>query len=68
MKNYFIIHSSFSSPYANWFPWLFEEIEKTKEADREEPVCYCPQFPTGVGYQNYENWQTVLKTYVNWGG
>ena len=54
MKNYFILHGSFGSPYSNWLPWLFTEIEKTKPNLKEEPVCYAPQFPTGVGFQNYE--------------
>ena len=26
---------------------------------------YTPDFPTGVGYQNYENWSKLLKTYVD---
>lgn len=25
---------------------------------------YTPDFPTGVGYQNYENWSKLLKVYV----
>ena len=64
MDNYFIIHGSFSNPYANWFPWLASEIEKTKEKGKEEAICYVPQMPTGLGFQNYENWQAVLKAYV----
>ncbi len=65
MQNYFIIHGSFSSPYSNWIPWLFQEIEKTKSQEKEEPNCYVPQFPTGVGFQNYENWEAVLNVYKN---
>ena len=67
MKNYFIIHGSFGSPYSNWLPWLSAEIEKTKPNLQEESICYVPQFPTGVGFQNYENWKNVLKTYANVG-
>jgi len=67
MKNYFIIHGSFSNPYANWFPWLASEIEKTKPAGKEDAICYCPHFPSGVGYQNYENWKNILKNYVDLG-
>lgn len=26
---------------------------------------YTPDFPIGVGYQNYENWSKLLKTYVD---
>lgn len=29
--------------------------------------CYTPDFPTGVGKQNYENWSKLLKTYVDAG-
>ena len=25
--NYFIIHGSFSSPFSNWFSWLYGKIE-----------------------------------------
>ncbi len=32
-----------------------------------EPHIYCPQFPIGVGLQNYTNWETLLKYYVNLG-
>lgn len=67
MKNYFIIHGSFSGPYNNWFPWLAGEIEKTKTDNREEPICYVPQFPTGVGFQNFDNWEKVLMCYVDAG-
>jgi len=57
-NNYFIIHGSFGSPFVNWVPWLRKELEK------EELEVYTPDFPTGVGYQNYENWSKLLKTYV----
>ena len=67
MKNYFVIHGSFGSQYSNWFPWLFAEIEKTKTNKKEEPICYVPQFPTGVGFQNFDNWEKVLMTFVNAG-
>ena len=67
MLNYFIIHGSFSNPYANWFPWLYNEIEKTKPEKTEEPICYVPQFPTGVGFQNYVNWENLMLSYVKSG-
>ncbi len=67
MLNYFIVHGSFSNPYANWFPWLYEEIEKTKPKEMEEPICYVPQFPTGVGKQNYDNWKKVMLSYASAG-
>lgn len=64
MKNYFIIHGSFGSPYSNWTPWLAGEIEKTKPAEKEESICYVPHMPTGVGLQNYQNWENVMKSYL----
>ena len=61
MENYFIIHGSFSSPYSNWIPWLHEFIEN------EGKQVYVPDFPIGVGHQNYENWSLLLKYYVDFG-
>ena len=60
-NNYFLIHGSFGSPFVNWLPWLRGELEK------EGLVVYTPDFPTGVGYQNYNNWSKLLKTYVEAG-
>jgi len=48
-ENYFIIHGSFSSPYSNWFSWLSDFLTS------DEKQVYVPDFPIGVGYQNYEN-------------
>ena len=59
MNNYFIIHGSFESPFGNWFPFLRKEIEK------KGLEVYTPDFPTGVGYQNYENWEKLLKVYLD---
>ena len=61
--NYFIIHGSFGSPYVNWLSWLSDYI---KDGGEENKV-YVPQFPTGVGYQNYENWSKLLKYYLDLG-
>lgn len=61
MNNYLIIHGSFGSPFVNWFPWLRKQIED------KNLVVYTPDFPTGVGYQNYTNWKKVLEAYVNAG-
>lgn len=59
--NYFIIHGSFGSPFGNWFNWLQGKIvEVGKEV-------YVPDFPTGVGYQNYTNWSRLLKCYLECG-
>lgn len=60
-NNYVLIHGSFGSPFVNWFPWLRKEIEN------KGLEVYTPDFPTGVGFQNYENWSELLKTYVNAG-
>jgi hypothetical protein len=67
MKNYFILHGSFSNPESNWFPWLRQEIESTKPTNMEESICYVPHFPTGIGFQNYYNWERVLASYVDAG-
>ena len=59
MNNYLLVHGSFGSPFVNWFPYLRNEIEKRNF------IVYTPDFPTGVGYQNYTNWERVLESYVN---
>ncbi len=61
MENYFIIHGSFSNPYSNWIGWLHQFIEG------EGKQVYVPDFPIGVGYQNYENWSKILKCYLDIG-
>lgn len=61
MENYFIIHGSFSSPYSNWIGWLHDFIEN------EGKQVYVPDFPIGVGYQNYENWNKLFKYYLDLG-
>ena len=60
-KNYLLVHGSFGSPFSNWIPWLRSELEK------DDLEVYTPDFPTGVGYQNYNNWSRLLKTYVDSG-
>lgn len=61
MENYFLIHGSFASPYSNWLGWLHDIIED------EGKRVYVPDFPIGVGYQNYTNWSKLLKYYVDLG-
>lgn len=58
MKNYFLIHGSFGNPFVNWIPYLRKEIEN------KNLEVYTPDFPTGVNYQNFDNWNRVLKTYL----
>ena len=60
-NNYFIIHGSFSSPYSNWIAWLHDFISS------DGKQVYVPDFPIGVGYQNYENWSKLLKCYLDLG-
>jgi len=59
MDNYFIIHGSFGSPFSNWFPYLRKQIESKGLG------VYTPDFPIGVGYQNYNNWSKLLKVYLD---
>ena len=61
MENYFIIHGSFGSPFGNWFSWLQDFIAT------DSKQVYVPDFPIGVGYQNYENWSKLLKYYLDLG-
>ncbi len=61
MNNYFIIHGSFSSPHSNWFGWLYDFIKN------ENKQVYAPDFPIGIGFQNYENWSKLLKYYLDLG-
>ena len=61
MKNYFIIHGSFSSPFSNWIPYLRKEIEN------KGLVVYTPDLPSGVGYQNYTNWENMMLEYLKIG-
>lgn len=61
MNNFFIIHGSFSSPFSNWISYLREEI-----ANRNLEV-YTPDLPSGVGYQNYTNWENIMREYVKAG-
>jgi len=61
MENYFIIHGSFSSPYSNWFSYLHDFIQE------DGKQVYVPDFPIGVGYQNYTNWSKLLKYYLKLG-
>lgn len=59
--NYLIIHGSFGSPFSNWFSWLHDFLTD------EGKEVYVPDFPIGVGYQNYENWSKLLKVYFDLG-
>ncbi len=61
MSNYLLVHGSFGSPFVNWFPYLRNEIEK------RELVVYTPDLPTGVEYQNYDNWSKTIESYVSAG-
>lgn len=58
-NNYLLLHGSFGSPFSNWLPYLRNTLEK------DNNIVYTPDFPTGVGYQNYESWSKLLKVYVD---
>ena len=53
MKNYVIIHGSFGNSNEHYLPWLKETLSKNGEV-------FCPDFPIGVGKQNYQAWAKVL--------
>ena len=57
-SNYLLIHGSFGSPFVNWLPYLRKKIEE------KGLEVYSSDFPTGVGYQTYDNWSKLLKSYV----
>lgn len=40
-------------------------VKKKIEDSMGEAKIYTPDFPTGVGYQNYSNWSNLLKVYLN---
>ncbi len=61
-KTYFIIHGSFSSPYSNWFADLAKNINNNGGNQ-----VYCPDFPIGTKFQNYNNWSKLLKCYFDIG-
>jgi predicted alpha/beta hydrolase family esterase len=56
MKNYFIIHGSFGNGSEHYFPWLKNKL-------KEQGEVICPDFPIGVGIQNFENWAQTLNQY-----
>lgn len=60
-ENYILVHGSFGNPFVNWFQYLRKEIES------RGLEVYTPDFPTGVGFQNYENWSKLLQVYVDVG-
>lgn len=60
-ENYFLIHGSFGSPFVNWLPWLRKELRN------QSKEVYTPDFPTGVGFQNYDNWDKLLTVYLEAG-
>lgn len=57
--NYLLIHGSFGSPFSNWIPYLRNELES------KGFEVYTPDFPTGVGKQNYDNWSKLLSVYLD---
>lgn len=60
MEYYFLIHGSYGNPYKNWFPWLREELGIRNKK------YIVPHFPS-LEKQNYQNWSTILKSYLDIG-
>lgn len=60
MNYYFLIHGSYGNPYKNWFPWLKEELGIRGKR------YIVPHFPI-LEKQNYQNWSTILKSYLDIG-
>jgi predicted alpha/beta hydrolase family esterase len=60
-NNYIVIHGSFGSPFINWFSCIYRELS----SDNNKVII--PQFPIGVGMQNYDNWSKLLKYYLDLG-
>ena len=59
--NYVLLHGSFGNPFSNWLPWLRKELEN------RQLTVYTPDLPSGVGFQKYENWEKIMKCYVECG-
>ena len=60
-ENYFLLHGSFGSTFSNWIPYVRKEVEN------KNLEVYTPDFPTGVGFQNYETWEKLLCVYLEAG-
>lgn len=58
MYDFIIIHGSYGSPFENWFPWLYQQLEN------KGFKVLVPQMPCGDN-QNYDNWSKVLNSYKN---
>ena len=57
MKTAYIFHDSFSTNYADWYPWL----KSTLEARGYRVIA--PEFPTPAG-QSLESWRVVIKNFT----
>lgn len=60
VRNYFIIHGSYGSPYKNWIPWLKMELSKRKLD------VIVPHFPS-FDYQRFDYWAKILDSYLEIG-
>ncbi|MCB9809253.1 serine hydrolase family protein [Candidatus Nomurabacteria bacterium] len=56
MKNAFIIHGSYMSPDANWYPWLKQKLEE------QGYEVFVPRFPTPE-HQSLTSWQEAFEPY-----
>ena len=57
MRNIFLIHGTLGNPDENWFPWLFKNIQMSKDIK-----VFIPHFPTPED-QNYKSWEKILLQY-----
>lgn len=60
-RNIFIIHGSNGYPEENWFPWLKEELENSKNVQVIVPQFPVP--PNDGGKHNYSEWLNKLAEY-----
>lgn len=60
MKNTFILHGSFGSPFENWFPWLHDTLAKAGK------ISYVLNMPT-PNDQTFKSWAAILDGYSNAG-
>ncbi len=60
MKNYVLIHGSYSNGKQNWFPWLEDTLKKNGEEVYNLDYPSSADFFEAANIQNYNNWKKVL--------
>ena len=69
MKNYFVIHGSFGSPFGNWFSWLYDFIEYVKyESEKEfaDKIATEQVFIPNAGHINSESGYGTFEDIVSY--